>query len=292
MAGNSPDTINPEDIPLEPWANIGIEQPDSEILKIYRLEQRIGTLPQEIEDIRNLITRLEICHFKFERHVLRIIESIGRMKVDFDPDSIGSAHPKCGENAWRADKTGRSRKGQEYIWVLQIWLAGEQPPERDPRGIPRSLFEEVYNSLGERDKHKEALVSALLDRLLWNFETERKTSPEEFENLFYQIDRTDICHYAFPENFKKTIETIGELNSSPDFEGCGSSDEEHREIALYYFMDLAAWLQGGMSETGRMLGKRTLLKEWLVVCLAKTIKELAGIGERMSEISGSGDFSN
>lgn len=292
MAGNSTDTINPEDIPLEPWANIGIEQPDSEILKIYLLEQRIGTLPQEIEDIRNLITRLEICHFKFERHVLRIIESIGRMKVDFDPDSIGSAHPKCGENAWRADKTGRSRKGQEYIWVLQKWLTGEQPPERDPRGIPRSLFEEVYNSLGERDKHKEALVSALLDRLLWNFETERKASPEEFENLFYQIDRTDICHYAFPENIKKTIETIGELNSSPDFEGCGSSDEEHREIAQYYFIDLTAWLQGGMSETGRMLGKRTLLKEWLVVCLAKTIKELAGINERMSEISGSGDCYN
>ena len=292
MAGNSPDTINLEDIPLEPWGNIGIVQPDSEILKIYRLEQRIGTLSQETDNIRNLITRLEICHFKFEHHVLRIIESIGRMKVDFDPDSIGSAHPKCGENAWRADKTGRSRKGQEYIWVLQKWLAGEQPPERDPRGISRNLFEEVYNSLGERGKHKEALVSALLDRLLWNFETERKTSPEEFEDLFYQIDRTDICHYAFPENIKKTIEAIGELNSSQDFEGCGSSDEEHWEIAQYYFMDLTAWLQGGMSETGRMLGERTLLKEWLVECLAKTIKELAGISERMSVISGSGDFSN
>ena len=292
MTGNSPDTINPEDIPLEPWANIGIEQPDPEILSIYRLEQRIGTLLQEAEDIRNLITRLEICHFKFERHVRRIIESIGSMIVDFDPDSIGSAHPKCGEKAWRADKTGRSRKGQEYIWVLQKWLAGEQTPERDPRGIPKNLFEEVYNSLGEKDKHKEALVSALLDRLLWNFETERKTSPEEFKDLFYQIDRTDICHYAFPENIKKTIEAIGELNSSPDFEGCGSSDEEHREIAQYYFMDLTEWLQGGMSETGRMLGERTLQKEWLVVCLAKTIKELAGIRERISKISGSGDFIN
>ena len=56
-------------------------------------------------------------------------------------------------------------------------------------------------------------------------------------------------------------------------------------------MDFTAWLQGGMSETENMLGERTLVKEWLVVCLAKTIKELVGIGERMSKISGSGDFS-
>ncbi|WP_406661459.1 hypothetical protein V7O66_02750 [Methanolobus sp. ZRKC3] len=291
MAYNSPNTINEEEIPLEPWANIGIESPDSEILQIYRLEQRIGTLSNETKEIRNLITRLEICHFKFERHIFRIIESIGRENVDFNLDSIGSSHPKCGKNAWRADKTGRSRKGQEYIWVLQMWL-GVLPAEKDPRGIPISLFEEVYSSLGERDRYKEALVSALLNRLLWNFKTERKILPEELENLISQIDRTDICHYAFPENIKKTIKAIGELNSSPDFEGCGSYDERCRQIALHYFTDLNYWLQGGMSETGRMLGERTLLKKWLVVCLAKTIKELAGIRENMPDVSVSGDFTN
>ncbi|WP_135611622.1 hypothetical protein [Methanococcoides sp. AM1] len=280
-----------EEIPLEPWANIGFEQPDFEIIEIYRLEQRIGSLPQVAQDIRNLITRLEICHFKFKHHVLRIIESIGRMEIDINPDSIGSAHPRCGENAWRADKTGRSRKGQEYIWVLQTWLSGEKPPEEDPRGIPEKLFEEVYSSLGERSKHKEALVSALLDRLLY-LETERKALEEQFESLIYQIDRTDICHYAFPENIKKTIEAIGELKPSPDFEGCSSHDEEHQIMALHYVMELNAWLHGEISETSRMLGERTLLKEWLVACLAKTIKELAWFEENILELSGSGELSN
>ncbi len=150
----------------------------------------------------------------------------------------------------------------------------------------------MHNSLGEGDKHKEALVSALLDRLLWNFETERNTLAEEFEDLIYQIDRTDICHYAFPENIKKTIGAIGELSPSPDFEDCDSSDEEHQKIALQYFTHLTAWLQGEINEPGRTLGKKTLLKRWLVACLAKTIKELAGLEENMSELSGSGDLSN
>jgi hypothetical protein len=265
---------------MELWANIGFEQPDSEIIEIYRMEQRIGTLPKVAEDIRNLITRLEICHFKFEHHVLRIIGAIGSMELDLDPDSIGSARPSCGENAWREDKTGRSRKGQEYIWVLKAWVAGEKPPEEDSRGIPEKLFEEVYSSLGQRNKHKEALVSALLNRLLGNFETERKALEVQFEGLIYQIDRTDICHYEFPENIKKTIEAIGELKPSSDFEGCGSHDEEHQIMALHYVMELNAWLHGERSETGRMLGEKTLLKEWLVACLAKTIKELAWFEER------------
>ncbi|WP_445475420.1 hypothetical protein ACT9XH_01350 [Methanococcoides methylutens] len=289
---NSANITNPEDIPLEPWANLGFEHPDSEIVEIYQLEQHLGTLPQVAEDIRNLITRLEICHFKFERHILRIIGSIGSMKLNLYPDSIGSAHPKCGENAWQADKTGRSRKGQEYIWALQTWLSGEQLPEGDTRGIPGKLFEEIYSSLGQRDKHKELLVSALLDRLLWNFETERSTLIEQFETLIYQIDRTDICHYAFPENIKKTIEAIGELSPSTDFEGCGSSDEEHQKISLKSFTNLAAWLQGEINETGRPLGERTLLKRWLVACLAKTIKELAGLEKSMPELTDPEDLPN
>ena len=271
----------PEDIPMEPWVNIGFEQPDSEIIDIYQIEQSIGTLPEVAQNIRKLITRLEICHFKFEHHVLRIIEAIGSMELDIDLDLIGSAHPKCGEDAWRKDKTGRSRKGQEYIWVLKAWVAGEKPPEDDPRGIPENLFEEVYSSLGQRNKHKEALVSALLDRLLWNFETERKALEKHFGDIIYQIDRTDICHYTFPDNVKKMIKAIGQLKPSQDFEGCGSHDEEHKILALHYVMELDAWMRGEMSEDGKTLGEKTLLKKWLVACLAKTIKELAWFEEEI-----------
>ncbi|WP_440951823.1 hypothetical protein [Methanococcoides sp. FTZ1] len=279
---DSADRFDKPDIPMEPWSNIGFEKADPEIIEIYRMEQRIGPLPKVARDIRNLITRLEICHFKFKNHVQRIIGSIGKMELDIDPDSIGNSHPKCGEDAWKEDKTGRSRKGQEYIWVLQAWVAGKKPPEEDTRGIPKKLFEEVYSSLGQRNKHKEALVLALLDRLLWNFETERKVLEKHFGDLIYQIDRTDICHYAFPDNVKKTIVSIGQLRPSIDFEGCGYHDEEHEIIALHYVMELNAWLRGEMSEAGKSLGEKTLLKEWLVACLAKTIRELAWFEEDMS----------
>ncbi|KGK99747.1 hypothetical protein LI82_00600 [Methanococcoides methylutens] len=53
-----------------------------------------------------------------------------------------------------------------------------------------------------------------------------------------------------------------------------------------------AWLHGEISETSRMLGERTLLKEWLVACLAKTMKELAWFEENMLELSSSGELSN
>lgn len=272
----------PEDFPMENWANIGFEKPDEEIVELYRMEKSIGKLPQVAKDIRNLITRLEICHFKFERHVLRIIRSIGKMELDLDPDSIGKSHPKFGENAWQKDKTGRSRKGQEYIWVLQAWLAEEKPPEEDPGEILEKLFEEVYDSLGQRNKYKEALVRSLLDRLLWNFGAERKELERHFKDLLYQIDRTDICHYSFPDNMRKTIEAIGRLEPSTEFKGCGSHDEEHKIMALHYVLELNSWLHGDMSETGRILGEKTPLKEWLVACLTKTIKELTWFEENIT----------
>ena len=276
--------ITPEDIPMKPWANIGFGQPDSEIIDIYRIEQRIGSLPKVARDIRNLITRLEICHFKFEHHVLKIIEAIGRMELDIDSVLIGRAHPKCGEDAWKDDKTGRSRKGQEYILILQAWVAEKKIEEDDRNSIPEKLLEEVYSSLGKRSNYKEALVKALLDRLLWNFETERKVLEKHFRDLIYQIDRTDICHYTFPENIENTIKAIGELKPTPGFKGCGSHDEEHRILALHYVMELNAWLHEEISETGSILGEKTLLKEWLVACLGKTIKELAWIEEGQTEL--------
>lgn len=284
----SVDDYKEEDIPMWQWSNIGAEQPDDEIMRIYQMERRIGQLPQEAKGIRELILRLEICHFKFERHLQRIIESIGRMDIGFDLKSIGRFHPKEGENAWKGDKTRRSRQGQEYIWILQMWLKGDlQLSEQDPRGIPQSLFERVYDALGNRDERKEVLVSALLDRLLWK--TDRQRLPEELGTFNYQIDRTDICHYSFPKNIQRMIEAIGSLEPLPDFEGCDSFDEERRQCAQRYFNALCAWLEGEGNKVAVQLGDRTTLKEWLVACLVKTLKGHAGLEGSVPLISVNSD---
>lgn len=272
-------TDGEEETSIAPWSNIAGEPSDGDIVRIYRMKQCIGQLPQEAMNIRGLITRLEICHFKFERHIQIIVQSIGRMEVDLDSDSIGRPHPRSGENAWKMDKTGRSRRGQEYVWILQMWLDGDsQLSEEDQRGIPQDLFQEVYEALGDRDERKETLVSYLLDRLLWRF-SDRQQLPKELGKLGLQIDRTDICHYGFPTNVWQTIEAIGKLEPLNDFEGCGSFDEERLQCAQKYFDLLCAWLEREETRVDLGLGERSDVKEWLVACLAKTVKALASLDD-------------
>jgi len=280
-----------EDVPMWQWSNIGLEQPDDETTQIYRMERRLGQLPQVAKSIRELIVRLEICHFKFERHLKRIIESIGKMNIDFDSKSMGKFHPKEGENAWKGDKTGRSRQGQEYIWALQMWLSGDlHPSEQNRRGIPQSVFERVYGALGNRDERKEALVMALLDRLLWK--GDHQWWCREFGLIGDQIDRTDICHYSFPKNVERMIEAIGRLEPLPDFEGCASFDEERRQYAQRCYKALSAWLEGRRDEVEVGLGEKTPVKEWLVACLAKTLKEHAELEDSLLLTSDDNESSN
>jgi len=92
------------------------------------MERQVSPVPPDAQIIRGLISRIEACRFKYQRHIEHIIRSIGQMQTDIDPDSIGKAHPKSGVDAWRKDSTGRSRRGQEFIRVLQMWLDEKPPP--------------------------------------------------------------------------------------------------------------------------------------------------------------------
>ncbi len=50
------------------WAKIEIPPQDSEIIKIDEFEKRLGELPENVNRIRELITRFEVCHFKYRLH--------------------------------------------------------------------------------------------------------------------------------------------------------------------------------------------------------------------------------
>lgn len=261
------------------WTNVVLEPGDAEVACVDRMVQRIGPIPPAARVIRNLITRLEICHFKIERHFDQIIESIGRMDAKLDPETIGRNHPKAGETAWRRDSTGRSRPAQEYMWVLEMWLDAAPYRAGDPRGVPRRLFEEVHRALGERDATKARLVTALLDRL--RLKPDRKPVYEEFGGLGLQIEMTDICHYTFPENMKKVIRAIGRLEPAQGFEGCGSYDDARILLAQSWFRDLCAWLRGEEGPMDHRLRDRTCVKVWLTASIAKTLKQHVGLQEAM-----------
>ena len=66
---------------LPPWSNVVLQPDDEEIEWICRLEQRAMPIPPVATAIRELITRFEICHFKAERHVSKIVEAIGDLRL-------------------------------------------------------------------------------------------------------------------------------------------------------------------------------------------------------------------
>jgi len=267
---------------LPSWQNVHLKPGDEEIAWIDRLERRADPIPSVGWAIRNLITRFEVCHFKAERHVQRIIEAIGNMSLDLNPASIGKAHPRFGENAWVGDQSGRSRQGQEFIWALQRWLSEEHGPDQDSPRIPRTLFDEVKRTLGDRTAPKSMLVSALVARML--LREDRQPLPSELAAFWEPIERTDLCHYSFPANVEKMICAIGRLEQVPDFVGCGSCDETRSRMAREYFRNLCAWLRGRRSSLASQLGERSPVKEWLAACLAKTLKEHAGLRGRMPSL--------
>jgi len=266
---------------VQPWANLGLSRMDAEIRRIHQLERAAVPLPPVATTIRELITRFEICHFKAERHVQRIIAAIGEMRLDLAPATIGTAHPKSGETAWRQDRTGRSRPGQEYIWVLQMWLAEAPYSDLDPRGIPRKLVDRVNGALGQPNAQKRLLVLALLARLL--LKADRSPLPAELAPFWEQVEATDICHYTFPDNLERMIQAIGRLEPAADFVGCGSCNPEGREMARRHFEALCTWLRGERGSLDAQLGDRTPVKEWLAACLAKTLKEVAALREPMPQ---------
>ena len=107
---------------MNAWSNIPISSRDPEIIKINRLEAELGKLPDNVYKIRELITRHEVCHFKYQQHIKKIRDSITNLEPDVAPDKIGISHIKQGENAWRNDVTGRSLLGQQYVWSIKDWL--------------------------------------------------------------------------------------------------------------------------------------------------------------------------
>ena len=110
---------------MSAWANLESSQDDKEIERINEIEQSLGELSEEIHKVRNLITRFEVCHFKYKLHIDYIIDSIKRLQPVTDPDLIGSTHLRHGDSVTSNDKTGRSKIGQQYVNALQFWQGNE-----------------------------------------------------------------------------------------------------------------------------------------------------------------------
>ena len=75
---------------MNAWSNIQFSPQDPEIAKIDDLEKRIGELSYQANNIRELITRFEVCHFKYRQHIRKIRDSIISLNSNVDLTKLKS----------------------------------------------------------------------------------------------------------------------------------------------------------------------------------------------------------
>ena len=258
---------------MSAWSNIDVLPNDEEIDAIDQMEQSLGSIPEPVNQIRKLITRFESCHFKYQQHYRHIMESIPTLHPMVVLSKIGSNHPHNGANAWKNDTTGRSRIGQQYIEALQSWIDEDSSNNVGAPGQEALLLKQRADVwLGDRSEERESLVRMLLARLLWQSVEDYRRGGELGE-LEYQVERTDICNYAFPQNIESVIQGIGKLEPVKAFDGCGTYNVETRSFISKEFLKLSEWLKADTPVNGLELGTKEPIKVWLVACFAKTLKE-------------------
>ena len=267
---------------MDSWRNIIISENDPEIFKIIKLENELEVVSTSVRAVRQLITKFEICHFKYVIHYEYILRSIEFLSPFVDPDSIGSSHPRKGPDSWKKNKTGRSRTAQIYIDAIILWLNPKSLTGFDSHiRVIQIMKAHVTKLLDERNNEKERLVELLIKRLLWR-PIERHSLGVHLDRLQDQIERTDICHYTFPDNIEQVLSGIGSLAPAKDFQGCGSYNSSINRQVSVWLQQLCKWINGEPGYLDKVLGKKNNVKIWLTACLAKTLKEQACLINKLS----------
>jgi len=121
----------------------------------------------------------------------------------------------------------------------------------------------------------------LLARLLYRSVEEYRRGGE-WGILEYQIESTDICNYAFPNNLERLLQGIGKLQPVEAHDGCGTSNDEIKSFIIREVSKLCEWLKSDIKDIG--FGKNEPARIWLVACMAKTMKEQIHLPDPLPEL--------
>jgi len=266
---------------MNTWSNIEISSQDPETIEIDNFEEAIGKISEDVKQVRELITRFEVCHFKYQQHFKHIKASIITLKPCVVPIQIGSNHISKGKNVLSRDKTGRSILGQKYVNSLMKWLG--DCIQEDSNYFNEKIHQRIIKWLGNSNADKKRLVRLLIARLTWNWKAyEEYQIKGEYKELEYQVCRMDICHYAFPEHLELLLQGIGRLEPVDKFEGCGSFNIDIKAYVEKQFLILCDYLKINSNEN--IIEQDEKIKLWLVACLAKTLKEQVGLKEFLPQL--------
>ncbi len=257
------------------WINIDTLPDDEEIAAIDQLERIIGNVPKHIHHIRELITCFESCHFKYQQHYRDIVESI---TMQHSVGEVYTTHinpPNPQRQVLGNHITRYSRTDQQYIDALHSWIDEESI---NNMGVSEpevtGLSQRINAWLGTKSKEKVGLVRMLLARLLGQ-SVEHLRQGGDLSELEYQVERTDSCNYASPQNIERMVHGIGNLELVNGFDGCGTVNAEIKSFIGKELLKLCDWLKLDTPNMESGLGEKEPVKVWLVACLAKTLKESA-----------------
>lgn len=256
------------------WSNIEISPQDPEIIEINSFEKCLGELSEDVQKVRELIRRFEVCHFKYKKHLNYINNSILKLSPNIEPTSIGANHISKGKDVLNNDKTGRSIVGQQYLCSLLFWLGDNL--QENSEYFNDELNQKIMKWLSDKNQDKERMVRLLVARLIWDWDSyELYQHGGEFKELEFQICRMDICHYVFPEHLDRVIQGIGLMEAIDNFEGCGSFSSKTRNYVEEKFLILIDYLKSNTNKNNSK--KNEQIKIWLIASLAKTLKEQVGL---------------
>ena len=283
------------------WKNC---EPDGEILAIDALEDSIAPLDDQTTKIRRLITSLELCHHKAERHIEVIIEAIGSGGTSKGPGTRlpGQRHPV--EDLW-----------QNCYNILSAWCSGspDEAIRLDVGGIPAS---ELMSFIGDRTPLKVWQVQRIMDKVMSFLEPsfryvemveygehyiehsesrdltmralihDTKDGKDAEITLASAIDHLEPCHWNFVGNLVIALRAIGgDLFSKKPFAACGRNIKSTpiRDRMKIVSNTLRAFCEGRDvskdvdSNILRILGQKTPVKRWLAASLDKTIRSQLGL---------------
>jgi hypothetical protein len=264
------------------WSNIEISPQDSEVIEINKFEETLGELTENVQKVRELIRRFEVCHFKYKEHLKYIKDSILNLSPIIEPIKIGINHISKGKHVLKNDKTGRSIPGQQYLYSLMNWL-GDYPQE-DSEYFNNELNQQVVKWLGDKNQDKERIVRLLISRLMWDWKPfEEYQRGGEYKELELQASRMDICHYAFPKHLDLLLQGIGRMEPIDNFEGCGSFNSVIKTYVEGQFSILYDYLESHTNKNDSEKSEK--IKLWLIVSLAKTLKEQVGLKKSLPQLN-------
>jgi hypothetical protein len=266
---------------MNAWSNIEISPQDSEIIEIDKLEETLGKISENVQKIRELITRFEVCHFKYQQHFKHIKASILNLKPSVKPTQIGANHISKGKAVVNTDKTGRSILGQQYVTSLLKWLGDNS--QESSNYFNNELNQRITKWIGDKSPDKERLVRLLIARIIWDWKAyEEYQQGGEYKELEFQTCRMDICHYAFPEHLDLLLRGIGKMEPIDNFEGCGSFNTATKTYVEKQFSILCDYLKSNSNKNNS--GQNEKIKFWLIACLSKTLKEQVGLKKSLPKL--------